>query len=143
MAIDSQVCFHRRSFADPVKQRQSTTESMGPLMGTYKAAWGVKLLLTIVSSCKVDCGSFCALLKTQHYCLPPCGWCCPPASHPPSFSRPPPIYFIPDIARVEKTITKTSSVSCVTELVKIAIQLLYLCCEFGVPTVEHQRARVA
>ena len=41
-AIDGQVCFHRRSFADPVKPRRSTTGSMGPLMGTNKAAWGVK-----------------------------------------------------------------------------------------------------
>ena len=82
--IDSQVCFHRRSFANPVKPRQSTTGSMGPLMGTNKAAWGVKLLLTTVSSCQVDCGIFCALLRTWHCCLPPCGWCCPPsASHPP------------------------------------------------------------
>ena len=72
-AIDGQVCFHRQSFADPVKPRRSTTESMGPLMGTNKAAWGVKLLLTTVWSYQVDCGSFCALLKTQHCCLPPCG----------------------------------------------------------------------
>ena len=34
-----------------------------------------------------------------------------------TYPHPPPIYFIPDIVRVEKTITKTSSVSCVTELV--------------------------
>ena len=62
-AIDSQVCFHRWSFADPVKPRRSTTGSMGPLMGTNKAAWGVKLLLTTVSSYQVDCGSFCAQLN--------------------------------------------------------------------------------
>ena len=31
-------------------------------MGTNKAAWGVKLLLTTVWSHQVDCGSFCALL---------------------------------------------------------------------------------
>ena len=43
-AIDGQVCFHRRSFDDPVKPRRSTAGSMGPLMGTNKAAWGVKLL---------------------------------------------------------------------------------------------------
>ena len=36
-AIDGQVCFHRQSFADPVKPQRSTTESMGPLMGTNKA----------------------------------------------------------------------------------------------------------
>ena len=44
-AIDGQVCFHRGSFDGPVKPRRSTTGSMGPLMGTNKAAWGVKLLL--------------------------------------------------------------------------------------------------
>ena len=49
-AIDGQVCFHRQSFADPVKPRWSTTESMGPLIGINKAAWGVKLLLTTVWS---------------------------------------------------------------------------------------------
>ena len=62
-------------------------------------------------------------------------------------AHPPPIYFIPDIARVEKTVTKTSSVSCVTELRSyntLAIQLsTYVCCKFGVHTVWHQRARVA
>ena len=60
-AIDSQVCFHRRSFADPVKPRWSTTGSitMGPLMGTNKAAWGVKLLLTTVSSYQVDWQFLC------------------------------------------------------------------------------------
>ena len=90
-AIDGQVCFHRRSFADPVKPQRSTTESMGPLMGTNKAAWGVKLLLMTVSSYQVDCGSFCALLKTQHCCLPPCEWfCLPSTSHPPPTPTPPP-----------------------------------------------------
>ena len=86
-AIDGQVCFHRRSFDDPVKPRRSTTGSMGPLMGTNKAAWGVKLLLTTVSAYQVDCGCFCAILNTQHCCLSPCGWYYPPsASHP---QRPP------------------------------------------------------
>ena len=82
--IDGQVCFHRWSFADPVKPQQSITESMGPLMGTDEATWDVKSLLTTVLSYQVDCGSFCALLKTQHCCLSPCGWYRPPlASHPP------------------------------------------------------------
>ena len=108
-AIDGQVCFHRRSFADPVKPRRSTIESMGPLMGTNKAAWGVKLLLTTVWSYQADCGSFSALLKTQHCCLPPYGWCCPPlASHPlptptpPPPPRPYPINFIRVITGVVK-----------------------------------------
>ena len=68
-AIDGQVCFHRGSFDGPVKPRRSTTGSMGPLMGTNKAAWGVKLLLVTVSAYQVDCGCFCAILNTQHCCL--------------------------------------------------------------------------
>ena len=82
---------HRRSFANPVKLQWSTTESVRLLMGTNKAAWGVKLLLTTISSYQVNCGSFRALLKTQHCCLPPCGWYFPPsASHPPPTPTPPP-----------------------------------------------------
>ena len=50
-AIDDQVCFHGQSFARPVKPRRSTTGFMELLRGTNKAAWGVKLLLTTVSSC--------------------------------------------------------------------------------------------
>ena len=96
-AIDSQVCFQRRSFANPVKPWQSTTESVGPLMGTNKAAWGVKLLLTTVWSYQAGCGGFCALLRTQHCCLPPCGWFCPLSA-----SHPPPINFIRDITGVVK-----------------------------------------
>ena len=101
-------CVHRRSFDDPVKPQRSTTGSMGSLMGTNKAAWGVKLLLMTVSVYQVDC----ALLNTQHCCLSPCGW-----YSPSSASHPPPINFIHDIAGVVKNITKTSSVSYVTELV--------------------------
>ena len=83
--MDGQVCFHRRSFADPVKPQWSITGSMGPLMGTNKAAWDIKLLLMTVLA------------------------------------------------------------SYVTELVikTLAIRLLYLCCESGISTVGHQRARVA
>ena len=112
-AIDGQVCFHRRSFDDPVKPRRFTTGFMGLLMGTNKAAWGVKLLLMTVSAYQVDCGSFCAILNTQHCCLSPCGWYYPPsASHPPptptppSPTHPPPINFIHDIAGVVKNYHK-------------------------------------
>ena len=91
---------------------------MGPLMGTNKAAWSIKLLLMIVSAYQIDCGNFCTLL-TEHTILlfvslwmvfPTFGFQPPPA-------RPPPINFIHDIAGVVKTITKTSSVNYVTELV--------------------------
>ena len=68
--MDGQVCFYRRSFADPVKPRWSTTGSMEPLRGTNKATCCVKLLPTIVYVYQVDCGCFCALLSThfsQHF----------------------------------------------------------------------------
>ena len=64
-AIDGQVCFHRWCFDDHVKPRRSTTGSVGPLMGTNKAAWGVKLLLTTVSAYQADCGCFCAILTAK------------------------------------------------------------------------------
>ena len=114
---------------------------MSPLMGTNKAAWGVKLLLTTVLFYQIDCVSFCALLKTWHCCLPPCGWCClPPTPTPPHPTPSHPLYTSSLI--LQESITKTSSVSCVTELVIKTTTLPYLCYEFGVPTVGHQRARV-
>ena len=113
-AIDGHICFYRRSFDDPVKPRRSTTGSMGPLMGTNKAVWGVKLLLMTVSAYQVDCGCFCEILNTQHCCLSPSGWYYPPSAsnppptptpHPPA--RPPPINFIHDIAGVVKNYHKS------------------------------------
>ena len=103
-AMDGQVCFHRRSFDDPVKPRRSTTGSIGPLMG--------KLLLMTISAYQVDCGCFCAILNTQHCCLSICGWYYPPsASHTPPTptpppTHPPPINFIHDIAGVVKNYHK-------------------------------------
>ena len=91
-------------------------------MGTNKAAWGVKMLLTTVSSYQVDWQFLCPtvdialLFASLWMVLPVLGF--PPTPNTPP-AHPPPIYFIPDIATVEKTITKTSSVSCVTELVLI------------------------
>ena len=96
--IDGQVCFYRRSFADPVKPRRSTTGSMEPLRGTNKATWCVKLLPTTVSAYQVDCGCFCALLRTHCCCVSPCGWYGPlSASHPLPMPTPPPINSIRDI----------------------------------------------
>ena len=107
------------SFADPVKPQWPTTESMGPLMGTNKAARDVKLLLTIILSY-----SFCALLKTQHCCLPPCGWFCPLlASQSPPPSRLPPINFIRDIAGVVKPSQKPAVLA--NSYKTLAIKLLY------------------
>ena len=107
--MDNQVYFYRRSFADPVKPRQSTTGSMVPLRGPNKATWCVKLLPTTVYVYQVDYGSFCALLRTQCWCLSHCEWYCPPsASYPPPTptppppAHPPPINFIRDITAVDK-----------------------------------------
>ena len=75
---------------------------MGPLMGTNKAAWGVKLLLTTVWSYQVDCGGFCAC-PTEHstaVCLPVDGF--PRLRLPTHPQRPPPINFIRDITGVVK-----------------------------------------
>ena len=93
---------------------------MGPLMGTNKAAWGVKLLLTTVSSYQADWQFVCptediALLFASLWMVLP------------AFSFPPtpsahahPLYNSSLILQdLKKTITKTSSASCVTELVII------------------------
>ena len=91
---------------------------MEPLRGTNKATWCVKLLPTAVSAYQVDCGCFCALLRTHCCCVSPCGWYGPPsASHPPQHpprpppTHPPPINSIRDITAVGKNHLKTSSVS--------------------------------
>ena len=84
-AIDGLVCFYRQSFADLVKSQRSITGSMEPVRGTNKATWCVKLLPTTVCVHRVDCGSICALLRTQCCCLSHCGWyCLPSTSHPPT-----------------------------------------------------------
>ena len=112
-AIDGQVCFYRRSFSNPAKPRQSTTGSMGPLRGTNKTTWCVKLLPTTVLAYHVDCGCFCALLRTHCCCLSPCGWYNPPlAPHPPPLPpspshTPTPIHAIRDITAVGKNYLKT------------------------------------
>ena len=103
-AIDGQVCFYRLSFSHPPKPRRSTTGCMGPLRGTNKATWCVRLLPTTISAYHVDCGCFCALLRTHCCCLSPCGWYSPPsAPHPPH----PPINSIRDITAVGKNYLKT------------------------------------
>ena len=56
-----------------------------PLGGTNEVTWCIKLLPTTVSAYQVDCGYFCALLRTHCCCLSPCGWYDPPsAPHPPT-----------------------------------------------------------
>ena len=135
-----------------IKPWQSITGSMGPLMSTNKAAWGLKLLM-IVSAYQVDCSSFCALLNTQHCCLSPCGWYFPPSAshHPQRLPRPSTPYKLhPRYCRSCKKLSEKPAVlaTYVTELrsyktLAIWLRILYLCCESGISTVGHQWARVA
>ena len=107
--MDGQVCFYRQSFVNCVKPLQSTTGSMESLMGTNKATWCVKLLLTTVWAYQID--YFCALQRKQCWCLSQCGcFCLPSASHPPPPlpARPPPINFICDITTVDKNHLKSA-----------------------------------
>ena len=69
MAIDSQVCFHRWLFANPVKPRRCITGPVGPLGSTNQNWLGAKLLPMAVLIYPVVCVHPCRLLKTQHHCL--------------------------------------------------------------------------
>ena len=105
---------------------------MEPLRGTNKATWCVKLLPTTVSAYQVDCGCFCALLRTHCCCVSTCGWYNPPsASHPPPTLTPPPINSICDITAVGKNHLKNQQcqlggrISYETIATKISGQLTY------------------
>ena len=70
MAIDSQVCFHRWLFANPVKPNWCITGSVEPLRCTKQNRCGFKLLLLMsVLTYPVDCVHLCHLLRAQHHCL--------------------------------------------------------------------------
>ena len=71
MAIDGQVCFHRRPFTIPCRPPRYTTGSLGPMNGINKDVSGTRLLLMTVSIYPVDWVCFCQLLKIQYCCLCP------------------------------------------------------------------------
>ena len=109
LAIDGQVCFYRRLFADAVKPRRCISWSWG----VNRTAWGTKLLLTAVWASLVDCTSPSHLLKAHHCSLSPNGcFTSPSAPHPPPPptppppTRPPPIESIRDITGTEKKPSK-------------------------------------
>ena len=83
MAIDSQVCFHRQLFADPVKPSWCITGPVGPLGNTNQNWLGAKLLPIAVSIYPVVCVHLCHLLRAQHHCLWPNGREGPPSACPP------------------------------------------------------------
>ena len=101
-AIDGQVCFHRQSFADPVRWRRFTTVLVGPLKGTNWAIWGVKLLPTTVCAYTMPIlvGSVLYWRHNTAICLFVDGITRLRLSHPP------PIQFIWDIAGVVKKLSK-------------------------------------
>ena len=55
VAIDSQVCFHRWLFANPVKPHWYITGPVKPLGSTNQNLWGVKLLTVSISTYPMDC----------------------------------------------------------------------------------------
>ena len=115
LAIDSQVCFHRRLFADPVKPSWCITGPTGPLGSTNQNWLCAKLLPMAISIHPVVCVHSCRLLGTQHYCLYSNGSVCPPgACHPPPSphpTRPPPISAIRDITGPVKKLSQKPAVN--------------------------------
>ena len=117
IAIDSQVCFHWRLIANPVKPPWCNTGSVGPVYGTNTDVTGARLLPTTVSTCPVDWVPFCQSLKTQHCCMCPYGsFNLPPATHPPLHPPHPlppthPLYHaIPDITVAVKKVAEKPAV---------------------------------
>ena len=79
--VHSQVCFHRRLFADRVRPHWCITGLVGPLECTNQSWCGVKLLTMSVSTHPVGCVHICHLLIGQHHSMHSNGsFCLPPAS---------------------------------------------------------------
>ena len=55
LVVDSQVCFHRELFADPVKSSWCNTGLVEPLRSTNQNLCGVKLLPMSILTYAVDC----------------------------------------------------------------------------------------
>ena len=107
MAIDSQVCFHRWLFADPVKLHQCITGPLESLGSTNQNWCGDKLLPTFVSTYPVDCvhlcehrATVCALIAGE----PAFGL--PTHPHHPDIHQPPRTYDTRDITGVTKNYLK-------------------------------------
>ena len=112
-ATNSQKCFRRYHFCDPVNSWQSTMQCVVPLGHAHKATFGVKLLSATLPALQVNCGCLCTSMNTQWllFCLnlwknllwaphstpPPT----PSPSHPPT-----PIYWIHYIGEAWKKCLK-------------------------------------
>ena len=113
--IDSQVCFFRLLFANPVKPLWYIIGPVEPLQSTNQNWWGAKLLPMSVLISPVDCVYLCHLLRTQHHYLCPNGRESPPSAYPltsttarllPPTHPPPYIQHLLDITRVVKNCLK-------------------------------------
>ena len=130
MAIDSQVCFYRRLFADPVKLSCCITRPLRPL-GSINQNWlGAKLLPMTVLIYPVICVHPCHLLRTQHHYLCPNDRENPPSACPLTLSP-------HDITGVVKNYLKNQQ--CIVHsrgsYETLAIRLLYLYSKSGVATL--------
>ena len=111
MAIDSQVCFHRWLFSDPVKLHWCI---MWPVESLGHNWLGAKLLPMSISNYPMDCVHLCCLLRAQYHCLCPNGGEGLPSTCSPTTTPPLPaahtllIHSTQDITGVIKTISNTS-----------------------------------
>ena len=122
MAIESQVCFDRWPFTNPVKPRRSTTGTVEPVSSIDKDVCSAKLLPTTVQEHPMDCVCFCHLLKIQHCCMCPSGrYNLPPPVHPPllyTYPTPPscplpytymPLVILQQLPKVKKLLKYSSA----------------------------------
>ena len=88
MAIDSQVCFHRQLFANPVKQCWYITQLVGLLGTTNQNCWGAK---SAANNClNLSCGLCTFLLPAKNivWLSVPNGRESPPSACPPTLTIP-------------------------------------------------------
>ena len=84
VAIDSQVCFHGKLFADPVKPSWCIAGPVS-LLGSTNQNWlGAKLLPMAVVIYPVVCVHPSRLLRAQYHSLWPNGKEGPPSACPPT-----------------------------------------------------------
>ena len=94
-ATNSQVCFHRHHFCDPVNSWQSSMECVVPLGRTNKATLGIKLPSATVPAWQVNCGCLCTSMNTHGLLFCSNVWKSPPtAPHPPPPPTPPTPYIL-------------------------------------------------
>ena len=134
VAIDSQFCFHRRLFADPLKPSWCITGPVGPLGSTNQNWLGAKLLPMAVLIYPVVCVHPCRLLRAQYHCLWSNGREGLPSACSPAPTTPCPLVSaIHDITGVVKNYLKNLQwiLHSKSSYKTVAISLLYLyskCC---------------